>query len=385
VHRARTTISCRFTARTVALLVLLTTPVAAQQKAVTPVFPTSPLWTTDIDAPASGPPVIVGDRVIVPLRSGLIVARALADGEDVWSASIVASGPLAAGEQTVVVPAGLVIEGLDVATGRTRWKAETGTLTAPLLVRGGWVIAVSDEGIMAFRERDGGRVWSAAFKGVERRPAADGDMLFASLKEGRVAALNLLDGRELWSVPVGADPSEPFAIGGRVYVQVDGVSLACLHANDGYVDWWFKVGAAIVGTVAVDDDNIYMTAMDNQIWAFDRGNGARTGKQDLRYRPTGSPIVIGNSVWVPGRVASLPIYATRPLKEASKLTLPDPIEGGAAAGWLPNGAAVLAVITNRLGKPWTIRLLGQPPPSLPPLQPLTVLPGSPLTISVPGR
>ena len=329
--------------------------------------------------------MIVGDRVIVPLTSGVIAARALADGEDVWSAPLVASGPLVAGEQTIIVPAGMVIEGLDLATGRTRWKAETGTLTAPLLVRGGWVIAVSDERIMAFRERDGSPVWTKDVGLVERRPTADGEMLFVPLKEGRVAALNLLDGEMIWNVPVGANPSEPFAAGGRVYVHVAGTTLSCMHVRNGYIEWSFKVGAAIVGTVAVDDDNIYLTAMDNQIWTFDRGHGARKGKEDLRYRPTGSPIVVGRSVFVPGRVASLPIYDTRTTKETSKLALPDPVEAGAAAGVLPNGAAVLSVITNSLGKPWTIRLLGPPPPSLPPLQPLTALPGSPLTISLPGR
>jgi outer membrane protein assembly factor BamB len=385
VHRAGTTISCRFTARTAALLLLVSTPVAAQQKPATPVFPTSPLWTIDVDGPPSGPPVIVGDRVVVPLTSGLIVARVLSDGEDAWSAAIVASGPLIAGEQVIVVPAGMVIEGLDVATGRTRWKAETGTLTAPLLVRGGWVIAVGDGRIMAFRERDGGLVWSQEITLVERRPTADGDMLFVPLKEGRVVALNLLDGKQMWNVPVGGDPSEPFAAGGRVYVQAGG-ALLCLHAHSGYVEWPFKIGASIVGTLAVDDDNIYMAAMDNQIWTFDRGDGERKKTDDLRYRPIGSPILIGNAVLVPGRVASLPIYDTRTLKEGSKLALPDPVLNGVASGLMPgNGVAVLALITNSLGKPYTLRAFGPPPPSLPALQPLTVLPGSPLTISLPGR
>ena len=330
--------------------------------------------------------MIVGDRVVVPLTSGVIAARALADGEDVWSAAIVPSGPLTAGDQVIVVPAGMVIQGLDVVTGRTRWRAETGTLTAPLLVRGGWVIAVGDGRIMAFRERDGSPVWSHEFGLVERRPTADGDMLFLPLKEGRVVALNLLDGKTIWETPpLGSDPSEPLAAGGRVYVQADG-ALLCLHAKSGYLEWPFKIGASIVGTLVVDDDNIYMAAMDNQIWTFDRDNGERKKTDDLRYRPIGSPILIGNAVLVPGRVASLAIYDTRTLKERSKLALPDPVLTGVASGVMPgNGAAVLALITNSLGKPYTLRVLGPPPPGLPALQPLTVLPGSPLTISLPGR
>jgi outer membrane protein assembly factor BamB len=390
VHRAGTTISCRFTARTAALLLLVSSQVAAQQKPVTPVFPTSPLWTTDLAGTPSGPPVIALERVVVPLTSGLIVAHSLANGEDQWSAPIVASGPLAAGDQTIVVPAGVVIEGVDVTTGRTRWKAETGTLTAPLLVRGGWVIAVADGRIMAFRERDGGLVWRQEIGLVERRPAADGDMLFVALKEGRVVALPLLGGTPIWDVPVAADPSEPFPAGGRLYVQSGGVSgvsvsLHCMHAASGYIEWSYKMGANIAGTVAVDDDNIYMAAMDNQIWTFDRGDGARKRSNDLRYRPIGNPIVIGNGVLVPGRVAALPLYDTRTLKEGSKLTLPDPLLTGAASGFLSTGAAMLAVITTSLGKPYTLRVYGPPPPSLPSLQPLTVLPGSPLTISLPGR
>ena len=321
---------------------------------------------------------------MVPLTSGLIVAHSLSDGEDQWSAPIVASGPLAAGDQTIVVPAGLVIEGLDVTTGRTRWKAETGTLTAPLLVRGGWVIAVADRRIMAFRERDGSVVWRREIGLVERRPAADGDMLFVALKEGSVLALSLLDGKPIWSEPVGADPSEPFPAGGRVYVHADG-ALQSLYAHNGYREWPFKIGPDIVGTVAVDDDNIYMAAMDNQIWTFDRGDGARKRTEDLRYRPIGKPIVIGNVVVVPGRVAALPLYDTRTFKASSTLTLPDPLLTGAVSGLLSNGVTMLAVITTSLGKPYTLRGYGPPPPSLPALRPLTALPGSPVTISVPGR
>ena len=329
--------------------------------------------------------MIVGDLVVVPLTSGVIVARPLSGGDEVWSAAIVASGPLTAGEQTVVVPAGVELQGLDVATGRTRWRAETGTLTAPLLVRGGWVIAVSDERIMAFRERDGTLVWTKDLGPVERRPTADGDMLFVSLKEGHVVALRLVDGAVIWDQEVGSNPSEPFAAGGRVYVQAAG-ALQSLYVHNGYREWPFKIGVGIVGTVTVDDDNIYMAAMDNQIWTFDRGDGARKGTDDLKYRPIGGPIVIGSSVLVPGRVASLPTYDTRTLKRSGALALPDPVLTGVASGLIPSsGVAVLALITNSLGKPYTLRLFGPPPPSLPALQPLTVLPGSPLTISLPGR
>ncbi len=136
----------------------------------------------------------------------------------------------------------------------------------------------------------------------------------------------------------------------------------------------------------MDDDNIYMAAMDDQIWTFDRGDGARTATADLKYWPIGGPIVIGNRVLVPGRVASLQLYDTRTSKPAGALALPDPVLTGVASGVMPgNGTAVLALITNSLGKPYTLRVFGPPPPSLPALQPLTVLPGSPLTISLPGR
>ena len=58
---------------------------------------------------------------------------------------LAADHELASGSNLVFVPAAEAIHALDVATGRELWLAPTGTITAPLLVRTGWLIAISGE------------------------------------------------------------------------------------------------------------------------------------------------------------------------------------------------------------------------------------------------
>ena len=77
-------------------------------------------------------------------------------------------------------------------------------------------------------------VWRKPLGPIEFRPALDGDLLVASLVDGRIVALTSRDGsRALDDAIFGASPGEPLAIGGRVYVGTGDKLLLRAHRRLG--------------------------------------------------------------------------------------------------------------------------------------------------------
>ena len=355
------------------------------------VFPSAIEWTTEVGAGVIAPPVVAGGHLIVPMQSGRISARRIADGDQGWSAELAATTPLAAADDLVVVPVKGAIHALDASTGREKWTRNVDLLGTPPVVRGGWVIVASGEVLTALRAADGVEVWSKTIAPIAQRSTIDGDRLYVPRVDGRIMALELMSGAVVWDENVGINPGEPFVHGDRVYVAANGKDFVCLRLRNGKEEWRQTIGAALVGVAVADDDRIYTASMDNLLRAFARSTGSLAWKQDIGYRPTGGPILTGSQVAVPGRTAAVQAYDVATHRPVVKLELPIPAatspvlipprprqgSGGQAAE-----PGRLAIITNEVGKPWSLVLAAEAPPAPPalPFAPLTALPGTSLPI-----
>jgi outer membrane protein assembly factor BamB len=378
VHRGRTTISCRFFAPTVAVAALIAALLVARPHARNDavVFPTSIIWSKEVPSAPAAPPLVLGDRVVLALQSGQVLAHSVADGAPLWTATFAATRDLAGDGDLVLIPVESAVQALAHDSGETRWSAETGRITAPLLLRGGWAIIAAGDRLTARRDSDGAVVWTRTIALVDQRPAIDGDTLYVPVADGRVVALELTTGTVKWEHEVGANPTEPFVYGDRVYLGAAGRDFVCLRADTGGEAWRFPIGAAVRGRAEADASRVYAVSMDNLLRAFGRSNGTLAWKQDVGYRPSAGPLLVGSTVAVPGRTASLPTYDTSTRKVVAQLALPDPavIAPGIGHG-SENRPALLAIVTGDPGKPWLLSLAGPPLPALPAPRPLTELPG----------
>jgi outer membrane protein assembly factor BamB len=389
VHRSRTTISCRLVAQIVALIGIVTAPpVAAAQLSPAPeaVFPSAIVWSIEIPSAPVGPPVIAGGRVVVATQSGRVLARHAADGTEDWTAQLAVKTELTAADDLLIVPIEGAIDALDLKTGQRRWSAETGILTAPPLFKGGWLILAAGEELTALSAADGDLIWTKKIALIEYRPAIEGKLLYVSVADGRVVALDLESGSLQWERPVGSNPTEPFAYGDRVYVGASGRSLVCLNAANGVEEWVLSIGAAVRGRVDADASRIYVASMDNLLRALRRSHGAKEWQQDLGYRPTSGPIVVGSTVAVPGRSAAISAFHTSRHTVVTQLKLPDPPVVPPGVVLPPAAPPALAIVSGDPGKPWMLSLTGPPPPSIPAVSALSVLPGEVLpAMTLPGQ
>lgn len=383
--RSRTTISCRLIAPTVALWATFgcaTARADQDPEASFRTFPSSIQWTSELPAGTSVPPVAVRHLVVVSLITGSILAKDVGTGKDVWTAKLAATAPVAASDEIVIVAAEDGVYALAVADGSTKWKKDiTGITVAPVLA-GGWAIVASGDALTALRAADGAQIWSRTIAPISRPATIDGDVLYQPFDDGRVVALELTSGAPQWEAKFGTIHTSPVVYGDRLYVGAD-KHLVCLKIADGEEDWRFKIGAALVGSIAADNQQIYTASMDNLLTAFRRSDGSREWHKDLGYRPTGGPILTGPSVTAPGRTATIRAFNVSRGTAAAQLVLPS--QAVASPATFPRDESSpgrLAIVANEVGKPWLLVVAVEAPPAPPalPLAPISSLPGTSLPI-----
>jgi hypothetical protein len=340
-------------------------------------FPSEVKWTVEVSAKPVGAPVSSGDRLFVPLESG-INARRLADGSEMWNAKVEIAGALAAAPERVVVPAKAELRALDAATGAVVWTVPTTGLTAPPMVHGDFLFIAMGEELTALKLADGAQAWSQSVGLVEERPVVDGTRVYVPVSDGRLIALMLDTGEPIWEFDVGIKPTEPLIFHDKVYVGSAAKRFCSIEARNGVEAWCFPVGAGIVGQATADESHVYFVALDNLLRAHDRRNGNLKWKRDLKYRPSSGPSLVGDTVCAPGASTRvLQAFESRSGTPGPQLALADELVQVPVFIASADRPTTLAAVSGGLKNVWKLTLAVQPPPPPPKLRigPVTVLPG----------
>jgi len=206
-------------------------------------LPSPARWTVEISTRPSAPPVIGGAHVFVALQSGIIAAHRLSDGAQTWNVELRTEQPLALDGNRLFVGSGEAIHALHTADGLVAWRAQSGTLTAPLLAHQGWIIAASKGYLAAYRAADGSEVWKQPSGPQRARATIEGNYLYVPLDNGRLQSLDLATGALRWEHRFRGAPGEVLAFADRIYVGSADKFFSCLDADDGEVEWLFRIGA----------------------------------------------------------------------------------------------------------------------------------------------
>lgn len=141
-----------------------------------------PRWTTAGDSRSGHVSPAVTDRaVVVQSRDGLVAKYDRLNGEVAWRRTLSAGRdtPPAVADGTVYAPG----YALSLATGKVRWRLETGTVTAPLVGDGvGYIGTKADKRVLAVDLSTGERRWSTDLPGRAMHPptAGSGHLLVAT-------------------------------------------------------------------------------------------------------------------------------------------------------------------------------------------------------------
>lgn len=179
----------------------------------------SEIWHRTTEAPITGSPSVLGERIFIVSNNNEFFAISLETGEIQWTdqaiaetARVLSSPSPAAVDDVVVTPysSGEVIAYLP-ANGRRLWtdsltragrftpiSAINDIASRPVL-NAGLVYASSQSGVLAAIDgRSGTRVWELPF-GTTQAPVISGEFLFAVGVNGQLICVEAITGRVVWT------------------------------------------------------------------------------------------------------------------------------------------------------------------------------------------
>jgi len=267
--------------------------------------------------------------------------------------------PLIDGDRIFTIDTGGLIRNVDLNNGRRLWKYETDL--EPITGLGGdkkTLLATSRNGdLVAYRElADTLQILWSNRLGSEIRatPQLVGDQVFVRSVEGRLYCLSAVDGKQQWQVSRRVPSlsltgnSEPLVTDDLVIVGFDDGKLAAYDRSNGKTRWETAISlprgrteverlvdldgslvirdgviyvvsfqgnlAAVQASsgdllwsrkfsgfqaIAVDDNAIYLTSDNSDLWSIDRRTGAAFWKQDaLHARKITAPSIIDDMLVV---------------------------------------------------------------------------------------
>jgi outer membrane protein assembly factor BamB len=267
-----------------------------------PLLPADLAWTRTLDTPPSAPGVMDDLRVYVPLRGASLAALTRETGVTEWTQPLQVIAAPAADTQRVYLATADSVRALDAASGRELWAtALATTVTAPLTLHDEWLLALVEAGeVVALRRSDGTIAWRRPLGARSVFPAASSGegVLYLSLSDSRVIALNLATGDLLWEQQLPGAISEPAAARDRVFVGSTDNFFYAFQRN-GTLAWKWRNGGDVIGA-AVDEDVVYIASLDNIIRAVNRGNGNQRWRRSTVTRPTFPPRAYGGTLVLAG-------------------------------------------------------------------------------------
>lgn len=240
----------------------------------------STLWENDADMNITGGPGSSETLTMIGSDNGDVLAYASESGELLWQA-----------------------------------KVSSEVLAAPQEAYGVVVTRTIDGRVFGLDANDGSRLWvydrvvpALTLRGTSN-PVITGDIVIAGFDGGRISAIELHTGKLIWETSVSLASgrselermvdidSEPVIIGSDIYVATFQGRLASVTLEDGRISWTRDI-SSYAGLTA-DENNIYITDDQSNIWALERASGNSVWKQEnLFARRATAPATVGELVVV---------------------------------------------------------------------------------------
>ncbi|MFI5177026.1 MAG: PQQ-binding-like beta-propeller repeat protein [Vicinamibacterales bacterium] len=269
---------------------------------------------------------VTDDLVLIGGGTAPLVARAVDDGHDVWTSSLVPIARPVSGDHLVFVASADRLSALDEEKGAVRWQDDVPSPAGALIWRSGWLFVSTSQALRAYRAADGTRLWRYPWPAaIASGPVINGDRLVAGLADTTVVCLDIKTTNEVWRTPpLGFQIGSMLAANGRVYF---GGSDGNVHARDdqrGQWLWDFRARAGIIGAPVADAAHLYVTLLDNTVRALDAESGTQRWSQPLGARAVPGLLLLPELLAVPLASGDLLTCPPKTCKPARSVTFPTP-------------------------------------------------------------
>ena len=236
-------------------------------------------WSRPLSgAPLGGSPVLTQDgTVVVPGGDSQLHAFNASSGAPLWTAS--SGSTLSAAISNHLAYVGDVTA-LKTTSGAIGWQTDVGqeVEAAPVVGDGLVFASLNDPELVALNAATGKFVWGspAAMSYVrESSPAFLNHVVYAGDDAGKLWAVKAATGAVLWHVTAssGSDVSTPVASGTRVYVS-SGRKISAYKTSSGARAWASDLGSDYnTGEPAIARGVVYIGSSDGTVFALDAASG----------------------------------------------------------------------------------------------------------------
>jgi len=237
-------------------------------------------WSIDTDTKLSSSPGGNDEMVVVGSSDGEVIALSGASGAELWRSPLnseILSAPGIADNTVIVRTSDGHVYGLKRSDGEQIWAYNQtepvltlrGT-SAPQVFSNGVIIGMDNGNLVTLLSDTGQRIWDVAIADARGRselerivdidgdPVLFGDAVFAVSYQGNVGAVGLRSGNPLWRREMSSSAG-----------------------------------------LAVDNNNVYVTDSDSNVWAVSNSGGSSVWKQEgLAARSLTAPAAVGSGVVV---------------------------------------------------------------------------------------
>ncbi len=281
------------------------------------VLPLNLIWRHSTEAKVTGrglfPPLVVGppgDRRVFFVAGRNLYCVNAQNGTQVWKSENLASAlgaPLSlfsgdAGDAVMAITSSGRLTAFRTADGSVFWEADArggiqgGAPTVVKTPKGERVLVVTSTGKVAAFQKDSGNLdpayglrLGAGGSAITSSPAlsADGSIMFLTLQDQKLYAIDVAKATPLYSVPMGKTSFEtPLVLGDRVVVAV-GSTVRCFQQKSGNPLWTFnsgtrgRISASPIGSVVGAEGRVYVGTERGDFYALDLASGQKLWTAEL--------------------------------------------------------------------------------------------------------
>lgn len=264
-------------------------------------------------------PTINDDKIFASGYDGKIVVINTDNGHKIWSIDTklnLTSGLASNNNMVFVGSENGKLLALNQANGKVLWTSSlTGEIMATPAVNDKILVVKAENGEVDGFDLQGNRLWSftndqpGLMLRASSSPKIYKDTAIVGFASGEIVVLDTNNGqikwRELLAEGQGSSPVEnmvdidadPVIINNIIYIATYHGRVAALELATGHALWNHEISCD--EGLAVDDNHVFVTDENDQVWAFSRKTGEVLWRQtSLSHRDLTAPAIVGNTVVV---------------------------------------------------------------------------------------
>jgi outer membrane protein assembly factor BamB len=263
-------------------------------------------WTFKTGNAIEGAPAVVNGTVYVGSLDKHLYALDLAAGKPKWKVKLGAfrASPGVRGDRVYIGDLDGRFYCVSAADGKVIWKFETdGEITSGCNFHGDNILIGSHDSTLYCIDAAGKKVWDVRTEGpVNGSPVVAGDVTFVAGCDELLHVIDAKTGKDLGTVPLGGQAAATAAVSGDfAYVGTMTNQVVGIDWKQQKKLWDFepKVRAQpFYSSAVVTESLIVAGGRDNKVYGLDRKNGTVKWDFTADGAVDGSPVVVGNRVYV---------------------------------------------------------------------------------------